>query len=859
MRRKILSIITVLCLIFPCVFFVACKEKETLANKEPYTYSICLKNAKGLIDENTLEPEFDYKKSKNVNWSETTDGDYAISATKLFSSSGTFVVNLLEGYDYSNVELKINDENKQVKIASGDNENVASKASLSNRQLSFDYKNISSDTEIVIDFSNCDIAKISIDVSNLKSKGVKYFEVNDDFVTLKEAEDITFNTIDEDKFVVDYGTIFAFNHSDSLATRDDETGVSQKLDYASYGIRYFNSSDGNKIQYLTAKRDCACEVYSIKEDNANNGSLRVLSSGGIKFASSLDNLKAGVYEETETDDEVFYGESFEFTVFRGENAFLELDADADDFDYYLLDEINQEWTTTTALVQQTDEENLKTYLQITLDPSESAKYLARKPKNSGGLFVSSDYYLVAANKLETNTKIINADYILINRSNYDVFDPSFEDDVYYGFKKDKAVEISLPATVADNNTGYLQIIKTISVSVEGNITLNISEATTEIDLEENPRQILTSNAYSSEREDELFRFTFSYSNKDGYSDRDFSLSTSEITLYEGEKIYYSTDLVSWQELNNETLIGSTFESKLVYYYISSERTDSYLTIEFTNESGQEIIGTSGALRDCFGRELHGLVSVNGTQIDLSKVMYLEIEPGYYGELNQANIIREYDKTYHEIQIENYYSDNIMVSVNGYKNTENFKNITTINSLNLRYEGYGIGSEIYYYVNSSDNKYIVLKNSAGEIVSTSNVVYLNAKEYKLDGNFVFQLSLNPAYYQEGECFTIEVVSATHIIKAEEPERAEVFKDNLQTQPTNVIETGTTYFILCDSDVKSIQIVDKFGTVVLGELNFREETNPITSGAGAGKKLYSFTFGLDYEGKYSPDSIFTIKLK
>lgn len=857
MRRKILSIITILCLIFPCVFFVACKEKETLLDKEPYTYSICLKNAKGLIDENTLEPEFDYKKSENVNWSETNDGDYTISATKVFSSSGTFVVNLLEGYDYSNVELKINNKNKNLKIASGDNDNVASEASLSNRQLSFDYKNISSDTEIVVDFSNCGIAKISIDVSNLKSKGVKYFEVDDDFVTLKEAEDINFNAVEEDEFVVDYGTIFAFNHSDTLATRDDETGVSQKLDYASYGIRYFNSSDGNKIQYLTAKKNCACEVYSIKEDNANNGSLRVLSSGGIKFASNIDNLEAGIYENTETDNEVFYGENLEFTIYKGTKAILELDADAADFDYYLLDEINQKWT--TALEQkQTEGDISKTYLEIDLEPSESAKYLARKPKTSGNPFDSSNYYLVTAKGLETNTKIINYDYILINSSNYDDLYPYFPDDVYYGFKKDKTVKISLPATVADNNTGYLKIIKEISVTVEGNVSLNISEAGASIDLENNPRQILTSNAYSSERDDELFKFTFNYFNKDGYSDRDFYLSASEITLYDDEKIYYSTDLSAWKELNNETLMGSTFESKPIYYYISSPRTDSYLTIEFTNEGEKEIIGTSGVLCDCFGRALHGLVSVNGTQIELSKVMYLEIEPGYYGELNQANIIREYDKTYHEIEIENSYSDDIMVSVNGYRDAESFKNITTINSLKLRYEGFGIGSEIYYYVNTSANKYLVLKNSAGKIVSTSDVVYLNAKEYKLYGNFVFQLSLNPDYYQEDEQFTIEVVSATHIIKAEEPDRVKVFKDILQTQPTNEIEPGTTYFILCDEGA-TIQIIDKFGAVVLNALNFREETNPITDGTADGKKLYSFTFRLDTEGKYSPNSIFTIKLK
>lgn len=857
MRRKILSIITILCLIFPCVFFVACKEKETLSSKDPYTYSICLKNAKGLIDENTLKSEFDYKENKNVNWTET-DGNYTISATKVLSTSGEFVVNLLEGYDYSGTEIKINNQEKDYKIVCGENENVASEASLLDRQLSFEYENISSDTEIVVDFSNCSVAKITIDVSNLKSNNVTYFEVEDDFVTLKEAKNSnSFNTIEEDELVVDYGTIFAFNYSDSLAIKDSQTGVSKKLDYAIYGIRYFNSAEKNKVQYLTAKRNGACEVYSIREDNANNGTLRVLSSGGIKFASSLENLEAGVYENTETDDEVFYGENLEFTIFKGTKAILELDADAADFDYYLLDDINQTWMNALE-IKNTEGDNSKTYLEIDLDSSESTKYLARKPASAANpLGGSSNYYTVAASNIKTNTMITNADYILINNNNFNSFGLSsdFRDDVYYGFKKDKDIKISLPATIVDDQTGFVKTIKQIKAYVYGNSNENLDVVTK--NLEEEPTQILTISAYSSENDYECFTLSFSYSNKDGFSNNDFSLDTSEITLYEGEKVYYSTDLSSWKELNGEILTGSTLESKPIYYYISSPRTDSYLTIELTREGEKEIIGTSGILRDCFGRTMQGLISVGGTQIDLSKVMYLEIKPGYYGNKAQAKIIREYDKSYHEIELSKSYSDVIMLSSNGYKDTANFKDITTLSDLNLRYEGYEIGGELYYYVNSSINKYIVLKNSSGDIVSSSEVVYSNAKEYSINGKFVFQLSLNPNYYQEDEQFTIEIVTATYIIRAEVSDKAKIYKDNLQTQSASEIKLSKTYYVLCDNNT-TLQLVDKYGTVVLNQEAFIEESDPISSNIIYNKKLYRFTFTLDNEGNYSPGSTFTIKV-
>ena len=52
MKKKIVSLLTMLCLMLPCFFAVACKDKEDEPKgSTAYSYSVLMKNAKGKIDE----------------------------------------------------------------------------------------------------------------------------------------------------------------------------------------------------------------------------------------------------------------------------------------------------------------------------------------------------------------------------------------------------------------------------------------------------------------------------------------------------------------------------------------------------------------------------------------------------------------------------------------------------------------------------------------------------------------------------------------------------------------------------------------------------------------------------------------
>lgn len=854
MRKKLLSLITVLCLIFPCFFVVACKTKETLSSKETYNYSIKLKNAKGLINEETLKSEYDYKKDENIDWNET-GGSYEISATKLMSISGSFKLGLIEGYDYSNVELKINEQKADFDIKCGEKTGFESEATAIDRQLCFDYKNINSDTEIIIDFSNCVISKVEIDVTALREKGVKYYQVQDEFVTLNDIQDVTFNDISENKFIVDYGTVFAFDYSDQLSSRDSLSGDVQKLDYASYGIRYFTSeADSNRIQYITAKENCACEVYNVREDNANDGTLRVLSSGGIKFALSLEDLQSENYAETTTEEEIYFGENIKFTTFSGTTAYLELDDDAKAYNYYLVDELGKAWSSYNI-----DNDNYrktideKTYLEIPLTDDNGdalkVKYLARKPRGS-----STDYYVFYAENISTTTNIIEPDYIIIGNDNYSV--DEVNDDVFYGYKKGKDISISIPGTSIDQQTSFVETIERFRVFVYGESS-SYSE-TFEIDLLNDPKQILNISAYADGRGN-CFKLSFVYDKKD-FTKETFTLKTDNITLYDGEKVYYSTDLKNWSELvAGEELSGSTRESSLVYYYITTTRVDSYLLVErYSNTTRREVIGTTGLVCDCFGRAKQGTVKVGDVTIDLSRVMYLEIQPGYYTSGRpEANIVREYDKTYHSVEISSL-DDDIMISFNGYKNVS-YQSLKELGELKLRYEGFEIKNNIYYYVKGNRNKYLVLKNSKGEIVSTSDLVLSNSEEVKEEERYyVHQLSLNAGYYSENETFSIEVVNATYIIRAAGSSASvRIYKDSFHMSDDEVsrMELNRVYFILCE-DGKTPVIYDKFGLNVIK--NLIEIPDPNKDDPSSTKKLYQFTFQLDDESMYPPNAEFRIDL-
>ena len=94
MKKKIIGVFTVLCLIFPCFFAVACKDKSE-PNFDPYTYSVTLKGAYGKVDEATLTAEYDHEKGEHVSWTKE-NSDYKISVTRSSHLAGNIIINLLE-------------------------------------------------------------------------------------------------------------------------------------------------------------------------------------------------------------------------------------------------------------------------------------------------------------------------------------------------------------------------------------------------------------------------------------------------------------------------------------------------------------------------------------------------------------------------------------------------------------------------------------------------------------------------------------------------------------------------------------------------------------------------------------------
>ena len=183
MKKKIISLFTVLCLMIPCFFAVACKDKGgDPKGIDAYTYSVTLKNAKGLIDENALQSEYDYEKQEDVSW--TSSGkDYTISVVRNNILSGDLAVSLLEGYDYTNLSFSVNEETATGSVVSGSRTNCEKEAYLTDRQFSYSYEEMKSNTSLVVDFSNCAWAKVSVDFSELASQSITAYNVADSFVT----------------------------------------------------------------------------------------------------------------------------------------------------------------------------------------------------------------------------------------------------------------------------------------------------------------------------------------------------------------------------------------------------------------------------------------------------------------------------------------------------------------------------------------------------------------------------------------------------------------------------------------------------------------------------------------------------
>lgn len=853
MKKKFISFCTILCLIFPCFFAVSCKNKPGLDKVEAYTYSVTLKNAKGKIDESTLLGEYDYVSEQKVAWQES-DGNYTISVTRTSKLSGSAVVSLLEGYDYSNLSLLVNNKTAEFSIKSGTNTDCADEAYLADRQFFYEYSDMKEDTSVVVDFSNCATAIVSLDVSNLKANGVKYYIVDDDFVTLEQAQEIANNefiTISEDSISVDYGSIIAFDYSEQLVLNNDNFTKPQKFEYSTYGSRYFTAS--NRVQYLNAQRSGSCEVYSVISDASKDGTLRVLASSGLYFANSLDELENSYYDTTTQEFEYYDGEMLTLAVYSADTTFIELNESAQKFNYYLVSKLDEVLSSSNIVTKKNIADSERVYLELDLSDRNgnlnSAKYLVRKP------IKNSDYFVVYASSMRENTRFVNADAIVIGVGNKPSSIPaSVTDSVLYYFENDTSVQVNIPSILADKKSDGGQIINTISVNA-GNINLSTGSVQRIIDpVSVNPNDYtsLSVDCYSV-TDSSLYRFAFSYSIKN-FEETTFMVSTEELNLYDGENVYYSTTpqiASSWSKLNtNLTLELKSGESESLYYYIDSEREDAGLLIN--NVLGEKISETN-RFHDCFGRTLNGSVEIDGKVINLADIKYLEIVSGYYEyNLKTASIVRTFDETYHSLNTENVEGVGIMISLNGYKDASEFRQLEELDSLKIKYSALNDNAEIYYYVNSGINYYLILKDEEGNVVSSRALIYNNGVVESIYNKYVYSLILNGSYYDENEEFTLEAVEVNYNLYDENNTKLEVYTTNDRSYKTDELYNKISYFLTCEDGYR-LDIYDKNGIKIIDWTTFIEISNIENN-----QKLYLFTFEFpEYENYEEGSKFFVVK--
>lgn len=874
MKKKILSLIMICCLVLPCFFSVACKGKEEADKQKPYTYSIVLKNAKAKLDADLLPTEYDYAKGEDVGFS--LDGnDYKLTVTKSIPLDGELKINLLESIDYSSLGFKVNDKAEDYDVKSGDVNGVAGNVNLYDRYFIYSYKKMQEDTSIVVDFSDCATAKISLDVSDLKSNNVKYYIVEDEFVTLSEAKLLSgsYKLFEDSEIQVEYGTIFAFDYSEQLAFRNSNDSILKKLQYSIFGSKFLVAGNG-RVQYFTVKHDGKYEIYSLANDPEQNETLRSLFTSGVKYATSLENLKNREYITPEKSQENFENLTIPLTISAGEKFYVELDSDGQLYNYYLVDSINENLSSAgSKLLEQKELSGTsEKYLEIDLT-GKSVKYLVRRPRTK----MTADYYFVYFSENSNYAIVNNADFVLVGKTNVQTLNIE-EAGIVYGFKKDKDVELSLSlvsnyenstfAMVENTNFGMLNKSASISV-LNKNDSEIISEernpaVSTELTLECLNNDISSGTNLS-------YAISISYE-VDQFVETEMKLSQEHINLYSGEKVYYTTniaDLDSWKELtSSDNLTISPAEGRTIYYYFESSRNDA--TLQIKNESG-DYIGITGNLLDCFGRKLTGTVGINGTIIDLSKINYIEIEPDVYDSTHVLQLVRNYDRQYHNISLSALSeTDNIMISFNGYL-TDSFMDIRDIHNLKIRTE-YSLENTIYYYVNSALNKYVVLKDNNGDVVSSTELIYEGNSPLQINGLFVYSLTLNPNYYNDEE-FVLTVQEACYKLVDENGDVITLFSDDFQSSSTTEMFDGKNYYFAIveqknydvgdpssldiDTESANYAIKDKNGTVVVASGSIHFHTTHTDEDRQTVTYWYWFKFTLADYSLYVPNTEFMLE--
>lgn len=861
MKKKIISLFIVLCLMIPFFFAVACKDKGgDPKGIDAYTYSVTLKNAKGLIDENALQSEYDYDKQEDVSWT-SSGNDYTISVTRNNILSGDLAISLLEGYDYSNISLSVNDESETGSVISGSRENCENEAYLTDRQFVYSYEEMKNDTTLVVDFSDCAWAKVSVDFSELSSQGITAYTVANEFVTASMEKSESMTAVQNETVSVDYGTIFAFDCGQKIVFKPNSSENFENLTYSKYNSKYYLSGS-NMIQYFTAKKAGECQVYDASKDYSKRGTLRILGCADTIIYNSFDALETSGTPMTPSVEKEVYGTSmFKLGVVNASRLFVELSGDAQNYNYYLTDCIDTELKPTLEVEQRTLAGTETVYLDINLTNSDgtpsSAKYLIRKPKNE------INYFVVYTDEFTDNTRISNADYILIGAQNKPSIANAEPSNIYYGFSKTsnggeaKNVEIEASAYTSDTATDFVRENINVKISTE---IIYISDSP------EEPRTIdqifqepLNSSIFEVECYDEtdgdaIYKINVRYRSAN-FTGAEVTLNSSDLELYAGEKILYTTDIdnpESWELLTPDSVLvtsNSVETSRTIYYYFVSDRADAFLQIQ-NQES--EVVSITSVLRDCFGRPMTGTVVAHNTTINLSNVRYLDIKPGSYSSY-EAKLLREYDRENHNIVASNVEDGKVMVSINGYRvDGSSFKDIKTINDLKIRYNGFGISGSIYYYVNSDTNEYLILKDSHGNVVSTSELVKItNQSELLINGEYVYCLSLVGGYYAENESFTIELVDSVYGLQYDLGGEMEIFATSDVTgEPVENMVLGQEYYFV-GTDNRVFAIIDEETSAVVVDFIRVADIDETTS-------VYKFTLTFPSNVNYANGTVFTFRV-
>ncbi len=846
MKKKLVSLLTMFCLVLPCFFAVACKDKEE--DKKPakaYTYSVVLKNAKGKIDENALHTEYDYKEQKNVSWTSSGD-DYSVSVTRNSTLSDSLNVSLLEGFDYSNLSFSVNSKDAEGEIKSGSKTGCEKDAYLTDRQFCYSYTEMKTDTALVVDFTDCAWAKISLDFSELASQGITCYTTASNFATINTAVSEALDEVTSETVEVDYGTIFAFDCAQKLVFEAENSENFQDMKYAKYASKYYLGT--NMIQYFTAKQDGDCRVYDAVKDYSKRETLRILDCAELPVFENLDDLQNNNNAlETTLEKESYGGSLLSFNVVSATKMFINLDSDADDYNYYVVDSIDGYMSFEKMVEQKTLTGTEIVYLEIDIASDSPAKYLVRAPKTEG------DYYIVGTNTKFGEIEVVNADYIMIGQNNI----PSNRipngntENIFFGFKNTNNVDIALKAYTSDTTTDFVLSQSSVSIttknisqsgSVSGQPIIDVIDTVTS--------SVETIDCFDDSHTFKFYQIDVLYQTEN-FSNALVTLDASDFEVYEDETVYYTTDITdenSWSELTSSTELSiSSEQTRTIYYYIVSNRADAFLQIQ--NPTG-EVVSMTSEIRDCFGRQMTGTITVGDVTINCSKIRYLDIKPGSYSSYT-AKILREYDKTYHGINLAGLGDETLMVSIGSYTaSSSSFKNVSSIANFNIKYNGQENSGAIYYYLDSETNKYLVLKDAGGNIVSASvHVMESVSKELEIDGKYVYRLDLVGDYYDENETFTLHVVDSLYGLKDNSDLDVEIFDSiELTNEQTALIEGNDYYFV--GEEGEDYDIIDAQGFTVIDAIQM------VQTGASA---VYKFTFTFPASQNYVDGTNFKLILR